>query len=809
MSDFYQDVRYAVRLLVKQPGFTILTIFILALGIGATTAIFSVVDTVLLRPLPYAEAPRLVGISNFSKRARQAFSNVSAPDFHDWHDQAVSFDGMAAYYGGRQSVTIGDAADYASVIIASPDFFPVLSARTALGRLPSADEQQSGGTPAAVVSYAFWRSHFGGDPTAIGRTLKFRERVFTVVGVLAPAFRYPANTDIWVPWWVVPETPSRSAHNYLLIARLKPGVTVEQAQSEMDGIAARLEQTYPQSNENKGVLVQPLQDLIVSGIRTTLNLIFGVVIVVLLIACANVSNLLLARATSRTRELGVRAAIGATRRRMVRQLVTESALLAIVAGGLGVLIAAWGIRGLLAIAPPGLPRLDEVGVDLRILGFAVIVSLTSSFVFGLAPAVQTSGVDLNEVLKQAGRGAGSGSRGRLRASLIVFETAAAVVLVIAASLLIRSFAALTSSDLGFQSERLLLVDTNVPSANLEAAKRAIRFYRDLLPTVATIPGVEAAAMTSAVPTRSRSNGGYAVEGERTFEQMRSSSPQALFIAISPNYFKTLGVRVVRGRDFTDADVEGAPLTLIINETLARAAFGDADPIGRRIMTGLDLVTGPDGTRFATVVGVAADLRGGDPSLPPQAQLYFPFQQHPFPATAMTLVFRTPGDPKQIANAVVQRIRAANPDVPARISTMEETLGVAVAAPRFRTVLLVLSAGLALVLAMAGVYGVVSFTVAQRTSELGLRMALGAQRSEIVRLVLSSGLRLTAIGLAVGWIAALALSRLLESMLFQTAPRDPLIFVTVPAALLAVAALACAVPAIRASRVEPSVALRVE
>ena len=808
MSEILQDTRYATRLLIKQPGFTVVTIAVLALGIGATTAIFSVVDAVLLRPLPYADADRVVSVSN-NYRGLQNRGQISAPDFHDWHDQAKSFDSLAAYSSGQTSILVDNVPDYATVTRVTPEFYRVMGTAALAGRLPTDAEGQAGSPLTCVVSYGFWRSHLGGDGSALGRTIKYREAVYAVVGVLAPEFNFPPRTAVWTPWWVVPETQSRSAHNYRAVGRLKPGVSIAQAQAEMDGIAAGLERTYPQSNERKGVMVDRLQDQLVRSMRTTLNLIFGVVVVVLLIACANVSNLLLARASSRARELGVRAAIGATRGRVVRQLVTESALLAIVAGGLGVLIAAWGIRGLLSIAPQGLPRVEEVGVNWRILGFALVASLSASFVFGLVPALQTSRVDLNEVLKQAGRGPAGGGGGRVRAGLIVFETAAAVMLVIAASLLIRSFAALTRADMGFETSHLLFAEASMPVADLNSARRVVRLYHDTLPRLAALAGVQAAGAVTAVPTIVRSNGGYMLEGGRTFEQMRSSSPQAQFIVATPGYFKTIGVTVKKGRDISEGDVEGAPLTVVVNEAFAREAFASEDPIGRRIQTGYDGVVGPDGTRFATIVGVVGDLRSSDPSVRPQPQIYHPFMQHPMPSTAITFVMRTSIDPMQVSTAALQTIRALNAEVPVKFSTMDETLGVAVSAPRFRTILLGLFAALALVLAMAGVYGIVSYTVSQRTSELGLRMALGAQRSEIVRMMLAGGLKLTAIGVAAGWIAAFAASRVLAAMLFEVPDRDPMVFGLAPALLLAVACLASMAPALRASRVDPSVALRVE
>jgi putative ABC transport system permease protein len=443
------------------------------------------------------------------------------------------------------------------------------------------------------------------------------------------------------------------------------------------------------------------------------------------------------------------------------------------------------------------------------LAFALIAALSSSFAFGLVPALQISRIDLNEVLKQAGRGASRAAGARARASLIVFETAAAVVLVIAASLLVRSFAALSAADMGFDTARLLIADTSVPASDVESARRAILFYHDLVPRLAQVPGVVSASAVSAVPTVVKSNGGYVIEGGRTFEQMGTSAPQALFTVVTPEYFRTIGITIKSGRDVSDADVEGAPLVAVVNEAFRRAAFGGGEAIGQRLMTGMDLVTGPDGTRFARIVGVVADVRSTDPSLAAQPQIYVPYQQHPNFSTALTLVLRTAADPLQAAAQTQQIIRALNPDVPVKVSTMESTLGVAVSAPRFRTILLALFAALALVLAMAGVYGLVSFTVSQRTGEMGLRMALGAQRTEIVRMTLASGVKLTALGCAIGWLAAFGLARVLRSMLYEVPARDPVVFVAAPIVLLAVACLASMAPALRASRVDPSVALRVD
>ena len=796
------DFRYAARLLLKQPAFTLIAVFVLALGIGANTAIFSVVDAVLLRPLPYTNQERLVTLSTFW-RSTGVRGSISAPDFDDWRGLSTSFDGMAAFSRGETSVSVGGTADYTAVARVTPDFFRLFDVRAAAGRLPTDEEQREGGALTAVVSHAFWATRLGSDRNALGQTLKYGQRLYTIVGILPPSFRYPAGTDVWTPWWVVPATTSRSAHNYRAVGRLKPDVTLEQAQAEMDAIGARLERAYPASNAGKSVAVDRILDQMVRNVRATLTLIFGVVVVVLLIACANVSNLLLARASARTRELGIRAALGASRARVIRQLVTESVLLAALAGVASVLIAAWGLRGLIALAPAGLPRVDEVHIDLRVLLFASAASLVASLIFGLAPALHASRSDLNDVIKQSGRSMSGSSGGRTRTALIVFETAAAVVLVTGAGLLIRSFATLSAVDLGFRTERLLVADTAVPVSSRDTAGEGVRFYKNLLPQLASIPGVQSAAAVMGVPTVPRSDGGYAIEGRMSFEQMGVRLPQAIFTIVTPGYFSTLGVPMVRGRDFTETDNDAAPLVAVVNEALARGSFPGEDAIGKRIQTGYD------GTGFMQVVGIVADVRSVDPALPPRPQIFMPFEQHPLGSTALTLVMRTGIDPLRLSPAVIEKVRAVNGDVPVRVSTMDATLERAVSTAWFRTVLLGIFAAVALLLAMAGVYGVVSFMVSQRTSELGLRMALGAQPLEIVKLTVLSGLRPTLIGVVVGWGVSLALARVVASMLYSTSARDPLIFAAVPAALVAAAIAASAAPAIRAGRVDPVVALRTE
>ena len=812
MDQFLHDVRYAWRSLRRQPAFTSLAVITLALGIGANAAIFSVVNAVLLRPLSYSQPQRIVAINNLW-RTSGVSASVSAPDFHDWHDTATSFDAMAYYQGGETSVSVAGAADYATVIRATPGFFDVFGTGPAIGRALETADETPGSPLTAVISHDFWTRRFGGRPEALGATVSFGERTFTIVGVMPPGFRFPTRTDVWYPAWVQPETTSRSGHNYRVVARLKDGVGIEQAQAEMTALAARLEQAYPASNAGKGAIVVPLLEQFVGDTRPTLNLLAGAVGLVLLIACANVANLLLARATARTSELGVRAALGASRGRLVAQLVTESLILALAAGTLGLVFARWSVAALIAAAPAGLPRLGDVGIDARVLLFALAVSVVSSLLFGVAPALQASRVDLNQSLRLGGRGGALGGGGsRLRGGLVVAEVALAVALVVGASLLVRSFVALGQVPLGFSADHLLVMETSVPTRidlrNISGAQRATAFYADVLPRLAAAPGVTSVAGIRGLPAaRARfgheSNGGYWLEGGQDPSVAGVRLPQAAFTVVTPGYFKTMQIPMRRGRDFTERDQYDAPFVVVVNDALARQAFGDGDPLGRSIACGLDT------PKFMTIVGVVGDVRSSNPSRPPGPEIYMPFEQHPVTATSLSIVARTTGDPMSMANTFRETIRAANGDVPVRIGTMNDALSISVATPRFRTLLIATFAAFALLLAIAGVYGVMAYAVGRRTSEIGVRMAMGAASADILRLVMAQGLRLALTGIAIGCVLAYGLAQLLRGMLFAVTPADPVVFIAVPLALLATAAAATAIPALRASRVDPIQALRAE
>jgi putative ABC transport system permease protein len=805
MEQLLQDFRYALRSLWRQPSFAVTAVLTLALGIGATSAIFSVVNAVILRPLPFERPDRLVAITNYWTTTGRIGSTVSAPDFRDWEAQNQSFASMAYYQGGETSVTVNGTADYAYSYIVTPRFFETLGVRAAQGRLLSAEEFTAGGPPAVVIADAFWQRQYNRDPRAIGSSIKFADRIFTIVGVLPPGMRHPGRAEIYAPFWIRPATTSRSGHNYAVIGRLKDGVSIAQADAEMKSIASRLAAQYPASNAGKLAAVTSLHERLVGSTRNTLYVLLGAVALVLLIACANVANLLLARSTSREREMVVRAAVGASRTRLVRQLLTESAVLGILAGLLGVWLARLGVVALIATAPATLPRIAEVRVDLVVLAFALGISLLASFLFGMAPALQVSGVQLSEGIRQGGKGSSIGARGSwARNVFVVAEVALAVMLVVGAGLLTRSLIALTSVQMGFEPEQLLVLRTQVPVRSFEEAPRATAFYRDVLAELRTLPGVESVGAVTSVPTIVQSNGAYQVEGRADLAKTGVSSPQALFTVVTPDYFKTMRVPVTKGRDFTDADRRDAPFVAVINESLAREAFGTEDPIGRRIQCGLDTM------EFMTIVGVVGDVRTEGPSAPARPELYMPYEQHPGPATALSIVARTrTADPLTLTQTMQRKIRERNADVPVRVTTMEGTLETATAAPRFQTYLLVMFAGVALLLALAGIYGVMAYSVSQRVPELGVRIALGATPGDIMRLVIGQGAVLAGIGLVFGLALALLSGRVIESFLFGVTAHDPVILAAVTAVVAIATLAACYIPGRRAVRVDPMVALRAE
>lgn len=802
------DLKAAFRSLAKNPGFTLLALLVMALGMGANTAVFSVVDTVLLKPLAYRDADRIVTIRNYWEKTARTSASISAPDFHDWHDQSNLFDAMAMYNTSESSLVEGARAEYAQVTQVSTEFFPVFQIQPIAGRLFNADEQKPGSNGAAILSAAYAGSHFASFADAIGKTVRYEEKSLTVVGVMPPGFEYPQKTAVWYPEnTIFPENRYRSGHNYRAIGRLKAGVSVAGAQAQMKTIATRLEQLYPASNSSKNVTVDRLRDSLVNNVRFTLYVLLGAVGLVLLIACANIANLLLARATGRVRELAIRAAVGASRGRLIRQMIVESAVLAIAAGAAGLALAIWGVRAIKLLAPGDVPRLADASIDGSVMAFTFGISLVCALLFGLAPALAASRIDLNETLKQGGtKSVIGGGSGRLRGALVVAEIALSVVLLTGAGLLVRSFDALLNVDLGFRPQKILVADVSVPSGSEEEGlKRAIPFHRDLLAAVRSLPGVISAGATLALPGNARSDGSYWIDHLPPPEQMSVNAPQAVFSVMSPGTLSTLGIPLKAGRDFEERDTYAAPFAVIINQALARQSFPGQDPIGRMLFCGFDF----DSIKGMRIVGVAADVRQSGPDSAPRPEILMPYSQHPMAAGGLTLLARTTADPELLADAVRRKIQERDAEVPVRFSTMEAAVAEGVAAPRFRMTLLGLFAALATCLAMAGVYGVISYDVGRRSSEIGLRMALGAEGRDVLGMVLGQGLRLALIGLALGLAGALAATRLLRSFLFEVQPADPLTYVVVAAGLCFVALAACYIPARRAMRVDPLIALRQE
>jgi predicted permease len=803
LETLLQDVRFGLRMLWKNRGFTVVAVLVMALGIGANTAVFSVVNAVLLRPLAFNEPDRIVNVASLWMKSGN-HGQVSAPDFHDWHDQNTAFEAIAYYGGWETSVSAGPTAEYVHATHVTPEFFRVFHVEPVVGREFSNEEAKRGGSGAVLVSAEYAANHFGGNAgAALGHAVRLSGKTLDVVGVMPPGFHFPEKTDVWYPAnSFEQETESRSAHNYRVVARLKDGVSLEQASAQMTAIGARLSEKYPDSNKGKSVVVVRMRDDMVRDFRLTLWVMLAAVGVVLLIACANLANMLLAKAVARTREIAIRTAVGASRGRIVRQLATESVVLALLAGGIGVLLALWGSRLLVALAPGDVPRLSEAGVDSRVLLFALGASLVASLLFGLAPALQALRVDLNKSLKQTStRTAGGSIADRMRNALVVAEIALSVILLASAGLLVKSFLALENVALGFSSEHVLVMSASVPASDLESSRRATRFYKELLARVGTLPGVQSAGATMAPPGETRSNGSYFVD--HLPEQMDVSAPQAVFSVAAPNTFATLGIPLRSGRDFNDGDTYDAPFVAVINDALAKAAFAGQDPLGHSIFCGLDSMNG------MKIVGVIGDVRQDGPAHDPSPEIYMPYQQHPMPAASLSVVVRTSLEPAALSGAIREQARQLSTDVPVKFTTMEESLDANVAAPRFRTLLLGIFAGLAVCLSMAGVYGVMSYMVGQRANEIGLRMALGASPADVLRLVMRQSLLLTVAGVIIGLAGAAAVTQLLTSMLFGVKASDPLTYAAVIVVLIVVALVASYVPARRAMRVDPMIALRYE
>ena len=801
MNEFISDLRYAGRALHRSPGFSILAVAIMALGIGANTAVFSVVDAVLLEPLPYPGADRIVSLRTSFRTTGATQRLVAIANYRDWRDQSSSFEAMASYRGGETPVSSDATAEYTRTATVDAQFFRVFGVNPLLGRTFTPEETSPGTGRVVIISHAYWQSRFGGDPRVLERTVRVGTTPRAIVGVMPPGFQFPGETDVWGPQTT--SSTSRTGHNLFAVARLKPDVSLEQARAELTAIAARLEQQYPASNKDRGVTALRLQDELVGNVRLTLYLVWGVVGVVLLIACANTATLLLGKAAARTREMAVRTALGANRSRIIRQLITESLLLALVAGAAGILLAHWGARALVALSPTDVIRLTRIGIDGGVLAFTLGISLATSLFFGLVPALHASKVDLIEVVKQSGaRSVMGGRMVRTRGILVVVEVALAVVLLIGAGLLTKSLVALHTTDLGFQPANVLVARATGVRSRAENDV----FFGQLMARIATLPGVAAVGATSIPPGDFSHAGTSSHFIDRIPEQRdrdRGREPETVMTVVSPGSFAALGIPLKRGRDFSDGDAADRPLVAVVNEALVRTSLAGRDPIGSTVFCLFDR------SDPMTIVGVAGDVRQRNPALPPQPECYMPYRQHSYNNATLNIVVRTVGDPAALMDTVRRLAAEISPDVPLSFTTMEERVSKGVEDPRFRALLFGIFAAFAVCLAMAGVFGVMAYAVQQRSKEIGLRIALGATRSAVLRLILGQGLVLTAAGLAVGLAAAVAASRLLETVLFEVQPIDGQVYVGVAVLLALVTLVAGYLPARRASVLDPARVLKTE
>ncbi|MDQ1612868.1 MAG: hypothetical protein QOG00_2799 [Pyrinomonadaceae bacterium] len=813
MNTFGQDLRYGFRMLWKSPGFTLVTVLALALGIGANTAIFSVVNTVLLRPLPYANGERIVYIGEWSQQVPGM--SVSYPNFIDWRDQQQTMERIAAFRSANYVVTGGGEPERLDGRQVSAGFFEVLGVQPALGRNFTPEEDKPGATPVALISHGFWQRRLGGDPSIVNKQLQLSNESYTVVGVLPQTFEWQSPVDVFVPIGLGAGNPNmteRGNHpGMYVLGLLKPNVTVEQARTEIKAIAERLAVQYPNSNGGQSAVLTSLQERAVEDIRPALLILLAAVGFVLLIACANVANLLLARAASRSKEIAIRTALGAGRLRIIRQLLTESLLLSLMGGALGLLFAMWGIDALLAALPENVPRLlvSGIGLNTPVLLFTLTVSVVTGLLFGLAPALQASKSNLNETLKDGGRTSAGVGRQRVRNVLVVAEVALSLLLLVSAGLLIKSFVRLQETELGFNLENVLTLRVPLPEARYTQNGQVENFWDELMRRVRALPGVESAGLTRGLPMNGGIESGVMVEGQET------TNPKDATVAVNlyadPDYFKAMDIKLVNGRFISEQDTKDAPLVVMVDEMFVSKFFPNADPVGKRLRIGGDRAP------LRNIIGVFKHMKhyGPDEEDEGRVEIYTPYRQVPqeFFAAAnrsLWLAVKTKGDPTSLAPAIRNEVLQIDKDQPiSNISTMENIVAATVAPQKFATWLLAVFAATAMLLAAIGIYGVMAYSVTQRTHEIGIRMALGAGRRDVLRMVVSQGMKLAFIGVALGLAGAVALTRLMSSLLYGVSATDPLTYGGVSVLLATVALLACLIPARKATRVDPMIALRYE
>jgi putative ABC transport system permease protein len=814
MNTLLQDIRFGLRMLLKSPSVSIVATIALALGIGATTAIFSVVNAVLVQPLPFPNPDALMAVFETDTQRGQIRGSHSYPNFLDMRAQNTVFERVASYHGADYILTGRGEPARIQGLIATADLFPLLGVSPLLGRtfLPDEDKPSDSGR-VAILSEQLFRNRFNSDPSILNQAITLDGRTFTVVGVMPASFEFPIQNEPVELWTTIsddasgeePVTGQRGAHFLGVIGRLKPGVTQDQAQAELTTIASRLEQQYPDTNTHKSLRVDSALTALVGDIRRPLLILLAAVVCVLLIACANVANLLLARATSRHKEMSIRAALGASRMRVIRQLLTESVLLSLVGGAVGLLLAVWWANLLVALGKEDIPRALHVGIDWRVLGFTLGVSLLTGLVFGLAPATHSSKNDLVESLKDGGRGTSEGARrNRTRNVLVVVELAVAVLLLVVAGLLIQSLWRLRNVDNGLQTKNILTFNLAVAETKYDSARQG-QFFIDLKSRLEAMPGAQSASVIYPLPlSGERFSISFEIEGR---PMAKKDHPSADFFTTGVGYFRTMGIPIIKGRDFDDRDKHGATPVVIITETLARQFFPNEDPVGKRIRPGISTYD-DERSVMREIIGVVGDVRNRSLDTEPKPAYYVPQTQVPF--SQMVGVVKTNGEPRSFIPAVTKQVAAMDADVPLfGVKSMEEYLSASVAAPRFNTTLLSIFAGVALVLTIVGLYGVMSYSVVQRTNEIGIRLALGAQSRDVLLMIVKQGSKLIVVGLAIGLAVAFVATRVIESLLFGVKTKDPFTFVAAAVLLVIVALLACYVPAWRATKVDPLEALRYE
>jgi putative ABC transport system permease protein len=833
MNSLLQDFQFGLRMLIKNPIFTLVAVVTLALGIGANTAIFSVVDAVLLRPLPYPEANRLVFLWSTMNSQGVPISGSALPDYYAWRDQSRVFEGLAGFYNGNFNLSsTGGAPELVEGAYITPNLFQVLKVSPSLGRLFASEEEQFGRHRVVLLSYGLWQRRFAGERDIIGRDIKLGGENYSVAGVMPrglPFFDNLPEVELWAPISFAPDDNMATRNNHFvnLVGRLKPGVTAEQAQSDVGAIAKSMEVQYS-GNKGLGALIVPMQEQLAGDSRKALLVLLGAVGFVLLVACVNVANLLLARASARAKELAIRASLGASRSRIMRQVIIECLPLGLIGGVLGALLAIWGIDLLSSLLPASLPRGNPITVNSRVLIFTFALALLTILIFGLLPALQAARADVRESLNEGGRGGiGSRRQGRIRRLLVIAEVAFALVLLVGSGLMVRSFIKLRQVNLGFTAHNVLTMRVPLPEAKYPFPLTAtdprdpagLAFYEQLLTRLRALPGVQAATAATILPLGAGGGWGKFLSIEGRTETSIEKVPLVSFALVSPDYFRTFGVALRQGRSFAAEDKSNSQLVAIINETLARRFFPNENPIGKTIWMGPpdNLLPPEDQTpnnraNRRTIVGVVSDVKGGSLNRPTSALVYAPLTQHRREgwSNSLMLAVQTSTTPEALTARIREQVRALDSDQPVTsVRTMDQLLSRTLSEAKFSLLLFGLFAALALLLAAIGIYGVMATAVTQRTHEIGLRMALGAQKRDVLRLVIGQGMMLVVIGVAAGLASAVVLTRLMSSLLFGVSATDPLTLGLITLLLGAVALLACYLPARRATKVDPLVALRYE